>query len=131
MECKVQGYIYKWGTKVGCTDYTIPEEVFKQAASEENSYPVTDASFCTPECVLGHARIKFDSEGVWTYINVTSTAAKDAILNDDDEKLKLGFMVNNVEKDEDKKIVTKCRLTMIDISESGIHPIECATIKEE
>lgn len=132
------GYIYKWGTKVGCTDYTIPEEVFKKGASEEMCYPVTDGSFLRddPWSVLGTCRLKFDENGVWTDISLVSEPAKEAVLEEatfeiEERKLKLGFMINNVQKSEISKTVTSCRLSAVDIAECAIHPIEYVRIVGE
>ena len=128
---KCGGYIYKWGVKVGGTDYTIPEEVFKKGAPEDRVYPVTDGTFLVsdPWSVLGTGKLKFDENGAWADISLTSEAAKDAVLEEstfeiEERKLKLGFMINNVQKNEISKTITSCRLTAIDIAECGIHPIE-------
>lgn len=120
------GYIYKWGANVGCTDYTIPEEIFKKGAPEDRIYPVTDGTFCRndPWSVLGTGKVKFDEKGVWADITVTSESAQEALRADDEEKLKLGFMINNVWKNEHFKTIAACSLRAIDIAEIGIHPIE-------
>lgn len=126
MECKVQGYIYKWGSKVGCTDYTIPEEVFKKGAPEENSYPVTDGNFFIedPFSVLGRAKVRFDDEGVWADITIVSEPCKEVLKSDEKETLKLGFMFGTVKKNEKEKTIVTGKLRAIDISEVGMHPIE-------
>lgn len=125
------GYIYKWGANVGCTDYTIPEEVFKKGAPEERVYPVTDGNFHVddPFSVLGTAKVKYDEKGVWADISVTSEIAKEALesealLTIEERKLKLGFMINNVCKNEHFKTIAACSLRAIDISDIGIHDIE-------
>ena len=127
---KCGGYIYKWRTKVGCTDYTIPEEVFKKGAPEDRIYPVTDGRFICddPFSVLGTAKVKFDEQGAWADISVTSEIAKEALesealLTIEERKLKLGFMINNVWKNEHFKTIAACNLRAIDISESAIHEI--------
>lgn len=130
---KCGGYIYKWGSKVGCTDYTIPEEVFKKGAPEERVYPVTDGNFLVddPFSVLGTAKVKFDEKGAWADIVIISEPAKDAIMHQSEGKLtieekplKLGFMINRVKKDEQQKTIVRGDLRAIDISEVGIHDIE-------
>lgn len=125
------GYIYKWGTKVGCTEYTIPEDVFKKGASEDFTYPVTDGTFLynDPFSVIGRCKLKFDENGVWTDISLVSEPAKEAVLEEttfeiEERKLKLGFMINKVKKSEISKTITSCRLTAVDIAECAIHPIE-------
>lgn len=130
---KCGGYIYRWGHKVGCTDYTIPEEVFKKGASEEMCYPVTDGTFgyglSDPWSVLGTCKVKFDENGVWTDISLVSEPAEKAVLEEatfevEERKLKLGFMIGNVKKSEISKTITSCRLRAVDIAECAIHPIE-------
>lgn len=130
---KCGGYIYKWGSKVGCTDYTIPEEVFKKGAPEDRSYPVTDGNFLVddPFSVLGTAKVKFDEKGVWADIAITSEPAKDALMHQsegeltiEEKPLKLGFMINRAKKDEQQKTIVKGNLRAIDISEVGMHDIE-------
>lgn len=125
------GYIYRWGIKVGCVDYTIPEEVFRKGASEEMSYPVTDGTFLRddPWSVIGTCKVKFDENGVWTDISLASELAEKAVLEEatlevEERKLKLGFMINDVQKNEISKTITSCRLTAVDIAECAIHPIE-------
>ena len=129
------GYIYKWGTKVGCTDYTIPKEVFKKAASEEMHYPVTDGTFLydDPWSVIGTCKLKFDENGVWADMSLVSEPAKEAVLEEatlevEERQLKLGFMGVNVKKSEISKTITSCRLTAVDIAECAIHPIEYVRI---
>lgn len=130
---KCSGYIYKWGTKVGCTDYTIPEEVFKKGAPEERVYPVTDGRFLVddPFSVLGTAKVKYDEKGVRADIVIVSEPAKDALIHQsegmltiEEKPLKLGFMINRVKKDERQKTITEGCLRAIDISDIGIHDIE-------
>lgn len=130
---KCGGYIYKWGSKVGCTEYTIPEEVFKKGAPEDRSYPVTDGNFLVDDMlgVLGTAKVKFDEKGAWADIVIVSEPAKDALMHQsegmltvEEKPLKLGFMINRVKKDEQQKTIVKGSLRAIDISEVGIHDIE-------
>lgn len=123
---KCGGYIYKWGSKVGCTDYTIPEEVFKKGAPEERVYPVTDGNFLIddPFSVLGTAKVRFDDEGAWADITIVSEPCKEALKSDEKESLKLGFMFGTVQKNENEKTIVTGKLRAIDISEVGMHSIE-------
>lgn len=130
---KCGGYIYKWGEKVGCTDYPIPEEVFKKGAPEERVYPVTDGSFLVddPFSVLGTAKVKYDEKGVLADIVIVSEPAKDALIHQsegmltiEEKPLKLGFMINRVKKDERQKTIVEGCLRAIDISDIGIYNIE-------
>ena len=128
---KCGGYIYRWGVKVGCIDYTIPEEVFRKGASEEMHYPVTDGTFLydDPWSVIGTCKVKFDENGVWADISLVSEPAEKAVLEEasfeiEERKLKLGFMANKIKKDEISKTITSCRLNAVDIAECAIHPIE-------
>lgn len=137
-KCKLGGYIYKWGTKVGGTDYTIPEEVFKKGASEEMNYPVTDGTFLydDPWSVIGTCKVKFDENGVWTDISLVSEPAEKAVLEEatlevEERKLKLGFMIGNVKKSEISKTITSCRFKAVDIAECAILPIEYVRIDGE
>lgn len=132
-KCKCGGYIYKWGSKVGCTDYTIPEEVFKKGAPEERVYPVTDGNFLVddPFSVLGTAKVKFDEKGAWADIAITSEPAKAALMRQsegmltiEEKPLKLGFMIDRAEKDEQQKTIVEGHLRAIDISEVGMNDIE-------
>ena len=125
--CKLGGYIYKWGEKIGLSDHFITKDKGPEIFDASGSYPVTDESFLyqDPLSVIGHGTIKLDDEGVWTDITIISEPYAEALLNPEKgEKFKLGFMVMNKKMDKETGEITKGYLMGIDVSEIGMEKIE-------
>lgn len=106
--CKLGGYIYKWGEKIGLSDHFITKDKGPEIFNASKSYPVTDENFLydDPFSIIGRGAIKLDDEGVWG------------------EKFKLGFMVMSKKMDKETGEITKGCLMGIDVSEIGMEEIE-------
>jgi hypothetical protein len=125
--CKLGGYIYKWGEKIGLSDHFIAKDKGSVIFDASKSYPVTDESFLydDPFSVIGRGFIKLDDEGVWADITINSEPYAEALLDPEKgEKFKLGFMVMNKKMDKETGEITKGYLMGIDVSEIGMEEIE-------
>lgn len=125
--CKLGGYIYKWGEKIGLGSRFITKDKGPEIFDASGSYPVTDESFrySDPLSVIGHGTIKLDDEGVWADITIISEPYAEALLDPEKgEKFKLGFMGMNKEMDKETGEITKGYLMALVISEHGMEKIE-------
>lgn len=125
--CKLGGYIYKWGEKIGLSDHFITKDKGPEMFDASKSYPVTDESFLydDPFSVIGRGAIKFDDEGVWADIDISSEPYAEALLDPEKgDKFKLGFMLMNKKMDKDSGEILKGYLMGIDVSEIGMEEIE-------
>lgn len=125
--CKLGGYIYKWGEMISLGSHFITKDKGPEVFRVNGSYPVTDESFLygDPLSVIGHGTIKLDDEGVWADITIISEPYAEALLDPEKgEKFKLGFMVMNQKMDKETGEITKGYLMCIDVSEIGMEEIE-------
>lgn len=125
--CKLGGYIYKWGEKIGLSSHFITKDKGPEIFDVSGSYPVTDEHFRYDgiHSVVGHGTIKLDDDGVWADITINSEPYSEALLDPEKgEKFKLGFMVMNKKEDKSTGEITKGYLMGIDVSEIGMEEIE-------
>ena len=52
-DCKLGGYIYKWGEKIGLSDHFITKDKGPDIFDAKKSYPVTDESFLYRGYLMG------------------------------------------------------------------------------
>lgn len=126
-KCKLGGYIYKWGEKIGLGSHFITKDKGAEIFDANKSYPVTDESFLydDPFSIIGRGAIKLDDEGVWADIDISSEPYAEALLDPEKgEKFKFGFMVMNQKMDKETGEIAKGYLMGIDVSELGMEEIE-------
>ena len=126
-KCKLGGYSYKWGEKIGLGSHFITKDNGPEIFDASGSYPVTDENFrySDPLFVIGLGTIKLDDEGVWADIIIISEQYAEALLDPEKgEKFKLGFMAMNNKMDKETGEITKGYLMALDISEHGMEKIE-------
>lgn len=126
-KCKLGGYIYKWGEKIGLGSHFITKDKGPEVFRASGSYPVTDESFrySDPLSVIGHGTIKLDDEGVWADITIISEQYAEVLLDPEKrEKFKLGFMVMNKKTDKETGEIIKGYLMGLDVSEISMETIE-------